>query len=131
MKSKILKEEFLDKVKNPNYSFVNTIFINMQTPIEVECMLHGAFTILPTNMLYKKEGCKFCGIEKMSKSKSLTKEEFIERAKKLYGEKYDYSLVDYKNNKTKIIVICKDCGEQLYLYPNNFLANKCKHKCKK
>ena len=115
------KEDFFNKVKNINYDFSNSVFINMMTPIEVICKKHGLFTILPTNMLYKEEGCRFCGAEKMAKSKSLTKQEFIKRAKKIHGDKYDYSLVDYKNNKTNIIIICKNCGEQFNQSPNNHL----------
>lgn len=42
--------------------------------------------------------------------KKLTKEEFIERAKNIHGDKYDYSLVIYKNTKTKIKIICQKHG---------------------
>ena len=35
----------------------------------------------------------------------LTTKEFIEKAKKIYPQ-YDYSLVDYKNCKIKIKIIC-------------------------
>ena len=123
-RKRIDKDEFLDKVRNPNLDFSQTKFINMQTPIEVICLIHGLFKILPTNMLYKHEGCKFCGMEKMSKSKSLTKQEFIKRAKLIHGDKYDYSLVDYKNNKTKIKIICKQCGTIFEQLPENHLKYK-------
>lgn len=129
---KIKSEDFFNKVRNPNYDFSNTIFINMQTPIEVVCNLHGLFTILPTNMLYKGEGCKFCGIEKMSRTKSLTRLEFIKKAKKIHGDKYDYSLVDYKNNKTNIKIICKKCGRIFLQTPNSHLKGYgCKYCFKK
>ena len=36
--------------------------------------------------------------------------EFIEMSKLIHGDKYDYSLVDYKNNKTKVEIICKIHG---------------------
>jgi len=117
-RKRILKEDFFDRVRNYNYDFSNTKFIDMKTPIEVNCLIHGIFKILPANMLYKQEGCKFCGLEKMSITKSLTKQEFIKSANKIHHNKYDYSLVDYKNNKTKIKIICKKCGcifEQLPL----------------
>lgn len=39
--------------------------------------------------------------------KRLTTKEFIEKAKKKHGDKYDYSLVEY--NKTKIKIICLNC----------------------
>ena len=43
------------------------------------------------------------------KQKSLTTEEFIERAIKVHGDKYDYSLVEYINCTTKVKIICKKC----------------------
>lgn len=131
-RKRIKKEDFFNRVRNSNYDFTNTIFINMQTPIEVVCKIHGLFTILPTNMLYKNEGCKYCGIEKMSKTKSLTRLEFIKKAKKIHGDKYDYSLVDYKNNKTNIMIICKNCGRTFFQTPENHLKGcGCKYCFKK
>lgn len=38
-------------------------------------------------------------------------ESFIEKARNKHGDTYDYSLVDYKNNATKITLICKTHGE--------------------
>jgi hypothetical protein len=37
-------------------------------------------------------------------------QEFIDRAKKLNGDKFDYSKVDYENTQTKIIITCNTCG---------------------
>jgi hypothetical protein len=39
-----------------------------------------------------------------------TNEEFIKEAKLVHGDKYDYSLVKYKNNYTKVKIICKEHG---------------------
>lgn len=43
--------------------------------------------------------------------KRLTKENFIERAKKIHNDKYDYSKVEYVNNSTKVCIICPEHGE--------------------
>jgi protein-arginine kinase activator protein McsA len=127
------REEFFSRVKGdyPNYDFSNSVFMNIQTPIEVICNIHGLFSILPSNMLYKHEGCKFCGIENMAKSKSLTKQEFIKRANRVFKGIYDYSLTNYKNNKTKIKIICKKCGTVFEQYPCNHLKGYGCPKCKK
>jgi len=42
--------------------------------------------------------------------KRLTKEEFICKANIKHENKYDYSLVEYKNNSTKIDIICPKHG---------------------
>lgn len=43
--------------------------------------------------------------------KRLTKEEFIEKARNVHGDKYDYSKVEYVNNKKSVIIICPEHGE--------------------
>lgn len=43
--------------------------------------------------------------------KRLTKEEFILKAREIHGWKYDYSKVEYKNNRTKVCIICPEHGE--------------------
>ena len=35
---------------------------------------------------------------------------FITKAKAIHGDLYDYSLVDYINNKTKVKIICSKHG---------------------
>jgi len=40
----------------------------------------------------------------------LNTKEFIQKAKEIHGDKYDYSLVDYKTNKDKVKIICKEHG---------------------
>lgn len=42
-----------------------------------------------------------------------TTEQFIQEAKEIHGEKYDYSLVDYKGTHTKVLVVCPEHGKFL------------------
>ena len=44
----------------------------------------------------------------MEKTKN---EIFIEKAKKVHGDKYDYSKVQYVNAYTKVCIICTEHGE--------------------
>ena len=36
----------------------------------------------------------------------MTKEEFIEKAIKIHGDKFNYDLVEYINSKTKVKIKC-------------------------
>ena len=47
-----------------------------------------------------------------------TTKEFIESAKNIHGDKYDYSKVEYVNNSTKVCIICPEHGE-FWQTPNN------------
>ena len=57
----------------------------------------------------------------------MTTEEFIKKAKEIHGDKYDYSLVEYKNIDTKVKIICLEHGV-FETTPHIFLNN---HKCPK
>jgi hypothetical protein len=55
-----------------------------------------------------------------------TTESFIERAIKVHGDKYDYSKVNYKNSKIKIIIICKIHNEFLQVPSNHLRGIGCR-----
>lgn len=56
-------------------------------------------------------------------AKKFTTEIFIERARKVHGDRYDYSKVEYVNNKTNVCIICPEHGEFLQT-PNSHLEGK-------
>jgi hypothetical protein len=53
--------------------------------------------------------------------KSKTREQFIDAAKKMYGDEYTYDNVDYKNTKTKVIITCPIHGD-FSIRPTDFLS---------
>lgn len=57
-----------------------------------------------------------------------TTSDFIHSAKKKHGDKYDYSLVRYKNGSKKINIICKIHGVFKQRPKNHISGNGCK-KC--
>lgn len=115
-------EEFIEKsIKMHgnwyNYSKVN--YINHMTKVTITCPEHGDFNQRPNDHLtgYK---CAVCANKKKSSDMTLTVESFINKAKKVHGEKYDYSKVNYINNATKIKIICPEHGS-FFQTPNNHL----------
>ena len=61
----------------------------------------------------------------------LTTEEFIQKAKSVHGDRYDYSKVKYVNNQTKVCIVCKEHGEfwQVpYTHLNGHGCSKCAYK---
>ena len=55
--------------------------------------------------------------------KKLTTQEWIEKAKIIHGNKYDYSKVQYKNATTKVCIICPEHGE-FYKTPHDHISGK-------
>jgi hypothetical protein len=55
--------------------------------------------------------------------RKVTLEEFIVRARAVHGDRYDYSRVVYKNNSTKVEVVCAEHGS-FFPKPINHIQNK-------
>lgn len=60
--------------------------------------------------------------------KKLTTEEFIIRAKKVHGERFDYSTTNYINSDTQLAIICPQHGEFHQLPRDHLFTKGCK-KC--
>jgi hypothetical protein len=55
---------------------------------------------------------------------------FLAEAKKVHGEDYDYSKVEYKSKKTYIIITCKACGTEFQQTPEAHLNGQGCPKCR-
>jgi very-short-patch-repair endonuclease len=100
---------FIEKAKsihNDKYDYSKVNYINADTQIIIICREHGEFTQIPDFHINRKCGCPKC-----SNNVKLHISEFINKSEKIHGNKYDYSKVEYVNNYTSIIIICKKHGE--------------------
>ena len=50
-----------------------------------------------------------------------TLQEFIDQAKRVHGEKFDYSEVEYINTHTPVKIRCKQCGLVFQQEPSSHL----------
>lgn len=98
------------RVHQNKYTYPAQNYVNNKTKITIICPIHGEFLQRPDNHLTGK-GCGKCCAEKSSKRQSTGKAGFLEQAMAVHGTKYDYEKVDYKNNKTKVLIICPVHGE--------------------
>ena len=69
------------------------------------------------------QGCPYCA------GKNKTTESFIEEAKAIHGDKYNYDHVVYVNEKTKIKIWCNNCKEFFYQTPKHHLRKCGCRKC--
>lgn len=122
---KLTIEEFIKKatsVHGDKYDYSRVNYVNNKTKVCIGCPVHGFFEQSPDSHL-GGSGCLSCGgCEKR------TLEKFIEEAKKIHGDKYDYSKVNYVNNKTRVCIICPEHGE-FWQTPRAHICKK--HGCPK
>ena len=118
MSKKLTLEEFIDrsnKIHNFKYDYEESEYINSKEKTKIKCPKHCLFLMSPNKHL-RGHGCPKKKKKKISKLKQYNKETFVEKARKVHGDKYDYSDVDYINSLTKIRIFCKKCGNNFGNY---------------
>jgi superfamily II DNA or RNA helicase len=85
-----------------DYSLVE--YVDDKTKVKIICPEHGVFEQSPTHHKQGK-GCRVCVGKPI-----MTKEEVIKQFTEVHGDKYDYSLVEYKTMLTKVKIICPEHG---------------------
>lgn len=103
-----------------DYSLVE--YVTNRTYVKILCPIHGSFQQWPEKHLVG-QGCPQCKGLKTSLSKRLSDQDFLNLARKIHGNTYDYSKMKYVNAKTKIVIICQKHGEFLQT-PSNHLYGK-------
>lgn len=132
-------EQFIEeskKIHGNKYDYSKIDYKNQRTKVCIICPEHGEFWQNPRQHL-RGQGCPKCGLHKNKKhtcvtkprGKKYTQKEFLDILFSIYGNKYDYSKVNYTGRNCKIILICKKHGE--FIKSATDLINKktgC-HKC--
>lgn len=110
------QETFMQKVKKKGlidlYDFSEVVYEKSNKQIKLYCKEkdkygreHGEFFITPNDLLMGHR-CPKC-----SNLYRRTQDELIEDFRRVHGDKYDYSKVEFKNMKTKVCIICLQHGE--------------------
>jgi hypothetical protein len=121
---------FLKKAKEKHgdkYDYSLVEYTNSITKVKIICPIHGEFEQTPKSH-YKCE-CPKCGRESQIEKAKKSKEVFIEELYNLYGDKYDYSKINYINTKDKVEIVCKKHGSFLKQPAELIKGNGCPH-CK-
>ncbi len=118
--------QFIEKARlihGDKYDYSKVEYITSREKVIIICKTHEyEFLQAPYNHLSGR-GCMKCGIHNKSNT-----QDFIEKAKLIHGEKYDYSKVEYIKNHKKVIIICKTHEYEFLQAPSNHLIG---HGCMK
>ena len=104
-------EEFVKQAKElfgDKYDYTETVYTGCYEPVRIIChekdehgVEHGVFTPRACNHLSRMGGCPKCSHHTKENTES-----FVSKAREKYGDKYDYSLVVYKDCDTNVDIIC-------------------------
>ncbi len=101
-------EQFLEDAKQIHgdlYDYSQVEYTGNKNKVTIICYIHGEFQQVPNNHS-KGQGCPSC----FGNAKKTT-EQFLEDAKQIHGDRYDYSQVKYTGSKNKVKIICSKHGE--------------------
>lgn len=99
-----------DRVHKNKYTYNENSYTKLINTVVINCPIHGEFKQRAEQHI-KGSNCPQCAIESSSNKTRWTKEQFIEKAIKVHGNKYDYSKVEYKQNKILITITCPKHGD--------------------
>jgi hypothetical protein len=100
-------EEFIEKsiaAHGSKYDYSKVEYKGRAKKVCVICPIHGEFMTIPADHAKGKCGCPKCH------NMYVTTEEFIEKARKVHGDKFDYSQVVYVAAQKHVTIICPKHG---------------------
>ena len=131
MSKKKTREEFIQDAREKHgdkYDYSKVEYMNNHTKVCIICPEHGEFWQKPNSHL-NGSGCPKCGSNAIGNSLRLSLSDFITKARKVHGNKYDYSKVEYVNCMTKVCISCPEHGEFCQTPHNHTKGQGCP-KCK-
>lgn len=106
--AKLKLDDFISRstiIHNGKYEYYLVELEDYKKNVKIVCPIHGVFEQSPRNHL-QGYGCKKCALEYTSQLFSDTKEDFVEKARIVHGDKYDYSRFVYLGSKVDGDIIC-------------------------
>jgi hypothetical protein len=86
------------------------IYKNYSKKVWVKCECGYEFETKPNNVINDK-WCTKCGRKSTTEKQRMKLPEFLERAKQLHGDKYDYTNINLQGVDTEITIGCPDHGQ--------------------
>jgi len=117
---RLKQEEFFQKCKdvhNGYYKYDESVpYTGLKNVISPICPIHGRF-IQKAGSHIEGAGCPVCANIKKTACHTDNKESFVEKARQVHGNNYEY-IGDYKGNRIKMEIKCNRCGRTFKQTPN-------------
>jgi len=106
-----------------NFNYKSSRFMS-----ETICKIHKSRILNSANNLMQGiKRCKQCKSSAISTAQLYTINDFIKKSKIAHGEKYDYSLVNWVNSRTNVIIICNKHGQFEQNPQSHWAGYGCRH----
>lgn len=111
------------EVHSDKYDYSKTKYIDWNTKVCIICPEHGEFWKIPA-MHIQGQGCPKCQKKNDTVNKrKINLDKFVSKSQKKFGNRYDYSKVEYKGVNVDVCIICPEHGE-VWMKPSVHLSNR-------
>ena len=121
-------QHFIEKsidVHGNSYDYSNVEYVNDYTKVIIVCETHGPFLMRPNLHSSAKQGCPVCAkttkLSGIQRKHQACKEMYAARGRAIYGNKYDYTNMEYIGVKNPITMKCSVHGEFTIKYAGEHL----------
>ena len=122
--TKIFTEE-ANRIHEGFYDYSKVNYVGARSKVEIICPIHGSFWKMASQhvRLGQAGGCPKCGWQRTSRKLMQNKERFVEDARKIHGDRYNYDKVVYIGKMEKVCITCKIHGD-FWQAASNHVARK-------
>jgi very-short-patch-repair endonuclease len=107
------------------FSYDKVTYVDSKTHVTITCSLHGDFEQSPNCHLRSVEACPPCGRASTGMVSRSTTERFIESAREVHGDRYDYSASEYTHVRGAVRILCHEHGEFSKLPVDHYAGSGC------
>lgn len=111
------------KVHGDKYDYSNTTYTGAKNNVEIKCNTHNSIFIQIAGNHIQGRGCSDC--TKGKNYEVWDNKTFIQKAKSVHGDKYDYSRVEYINSYTHVEIICPIHGSFNQIAGGHYQGHGC------
>lgn len=104
--------EFVARAKETHgdsYSYLEATYTNASSKTTITCPKHGDFDQV-ARFHYQGQGCPKCGTDRSAESVRSNSKVFIEKARSVHGDFYDYRSSDYTLSTDPLTILCPSHG---------------------
>lgn len=98
------------EVHTTEYDYSKVVYSNKYSKVTIICPEHGEFT-QEARVHLRGSDCPKCAKKSADKAKASTYEMFLEKARKVHGDKYSYEKKSFSKMRDHVTVICPIHGE--------------------
>lgn len=123
---RLTTEEFIDRARTIHghmYDYSKAKYLNCTCFITIICNTCEREFEQSSRAHFAGSGCNTCAKNRRGDTSRFNRTQFIAKARKIHGDKFDYSLMQYQDMITPVEIRCVRCSSVTHQLPTEHLYN--------